>query len=326
MANILYITPEFYTTKKHTGGMGTKTKALSVAWGTDHNIEIDSELDPEKHEFYDVIIIELLGFRNDNKFRERIEALRLCPVPKLVYGSDSEIFRWTGSELDALKDIVDLWIPNIEWQANYFRDFDLAVTDVVYEPIDCDLFRPSEEQKKIIVAGGAISYQKQSEFFIQLFSELAKMDTGEYKTSYIGGHIWGGKPNPIDMELRHELKQVTDIFHGEISQVKVAAALDMPAIGILNPKYETCNRFGMELCAAGKAQICSKHVCYDERPSAKRFDGTVEDCINKLSILTNEFEELPAKKFGKEAREFALANYSYEASLDSLNEILRRVL
>ena len=326
MANILYITPDFYLKSKWSGGMGTKTAAIQSAWSIDHNIDVASEPDLEEHERVNVILIELLGLRNDNRLEERIKTLKKCAAPKLVYGSDSEIFRWTGSELDALKEVVDLWIPNIEWQANYFRDFDLPTTDIVFEPIDCDLFRPSQKQEKIIVAGGGVSHEKQSEFFIELFGKLSEMNTGEYQTAYIGGHIWGGKAKAINMELRHELKQATDIFYGEIPLMKVAAALGMAAIGILNPKYETCNRFGMELCAAGKAQICSEHVCYDERPMASRFDGSVDDCIKKLAYNTNGFEDLPIKEHGTEAREFALANYSYEASLNSLNEILRRIL
>ena len=328
MAHLLYVTPDMYVKSKFAGGMGTKTKAIKAAWGLDHNVETASELDTELLNYYDVIVIELLGFRkknNKDKWDARIESLKSCDAPILVYGSDSEIFRWSGKDLDTLAEHVDLWIPNIEWQANYFRDFDLPVTDIVFEPIDCDLFRPSEKQEKVIIAGGAISPEKNSDFFIELFEALKEVK-GDYETAYVGGHIWGGNPKAIDMELRHEMKQTADIFYGEVPPVKVASAIGSAAVGVLNPYYETCNRFGMELCAVGKAQICSQHVCYDERPSAERFDGSVDDCIEKLKAITNEFEELPAKMFGLEAREFALNNYSYEASLDSLNEILRRLL
>ena len=325
MANILYITPDFYVKSRFAGGMGTKTKALQAAWELEHNIETAAELDTTLSELYDVIIIELLGLRNDNKLEERVKHLQRCTAPKFVYGSDSEIFRWTGDELDMLKTVVDLWIPNCPWQANYFRDFDLPTTHVVYEPINCDLFRPSENSEKVIIAGGAINQEKNSNFFIELFDALNSCKK-EYQTAYVGGNIWGGKPRAIDMKLRHELENKTDIFYGEVSQAKVANALATASIGVLNPYYETCNRFDMELMASGKARLCGHHVCYDQRPTADRFDGSVEDCIAKLNLLTNEFEEFPAKVFGLEARHYAEEHFSYEASLESLNDILRRAL
>ena len=92
MANILYITPDFYSTSKFAGGMGTKTKAIQSAWSIDHKIDIAPEPDPEKSESYDVVLIELLGLRNDKRLEERIEMLKMCPAPKLVYGSDSARF------------------------------------------------------------------------------------------------------------------------------------------------------------------------------------------------------------------------------------------
>ncbi len=325
MSNILYITPDFYVKSRFAGGMGTKTKAIQAAWGLEHNVEVNSELDTMLADLYDVIIIELLGLRNDGKLEERVKALKRCPVPKLVHGSDSEIFRWKGKELDLLAEVVDLWIPNTHWQADYFRDFDLPVTHIVYEPIDCDLFRPSENPEKIIIAGGAINYDKNSNFFIELFDALNEVKNG-YQTAFLGGIIWGGKPKATDMKLRHELQKVTDIFHGEVSQAKVATHLGSAGVAVLNPYYETCNRFDMELMAAGKARLCGPHVCYDERPVALRFDGSVEDCIEQLKALTNGFEDLPAQVYGKIAREYALENWSYEASLHSLNEILRRLL
>ena len=325
MANILYITPQFYVTSKHTGGMGTKTEALKNCWGLTHDIEIASEVEPEYAELYDVIVIELLGLRNDERLEERIEAFRSCDAPKVVYGSDSEIFRWSGKDLDALKEVVSLWIPNIEWQADYFRDFDLPVTEIVCEPVDCMLFRDSDKKEQRIIAGGAISYAKNSDFFVDLFSQLKEMDTGNYQTEYIGGHIWGGKPDAQDMRLRHEMKKVCDVFHGEVLPNAVAGTIAGAAVGVLCPHYETCNRFDQELMANGTARVCSQHMTFTQRPVAQYFDGTVQDCIDTLKEITEGFTELP-DEYGDEARLYAENNFSYEASSEAFNSIIRRLL
>ena len=350
--NILYYTrPDFvqHAGQLSSGGMGTKTRAILDGWGTDHKIVVDSKIpslsETQKEETwlppedrtesdkvivsqFDVILIELMGLLQDPRddVFKRIEELKNYPAPKVVYGSDSEIFRWTGAELDALKAITTLWIPNCKWQADYFRDFDLPVTHIVSEPINCDLFRPATEIKKVIIAGGAISYEKQTEFFIGLFGELSKMDTGEYQTAYVGSADLWGAPKPIDLELQHYLEEVIDIFHGNVSQSKVASILGIAAIVVLNPHYETCNRFHMEAMASGKPTVCGKHILYDERPVTLRFDSSVEDCIEKLSYLTKDFEELPDKSHGKTARAFADEYFAYEASLNALNTLLRGVV
>lgn len=323
MANLLYVTPRLYSSNKHAGGMGTKTTAILNAWGVDHVIDVSEKIDPNDAGMFDFVILELLGLRNGNKLADRIEALKLFDAPILVHGSDSELLRWEGKNLDMLKEVVTIWMPNTTWQSNYFRDFDLPVSEIVFEPIDCDLFRPAEKEK-VIIAGGAISYEKNSDFFVRLFEKL-KGNTGYYRTEYIGGHIWGGKPKPLSLELRHEMKQVVDVFHGEQSPSKVSSTLGAASVGVLCPHYETCNRFDMELMASGVARVCSPHICYDERPVARRFDGTVDDCIIKLKDLTHDFAELPDESHFGDAVMHAYEYWSYDASLDQLNSVLRIV-
>ena len=341
--NILYYTrPDFvqHAGQLSSGGMGTKTRAILDGWGTDHKIVVDSKipkgsvtyLPPQERTGtalqFDVILIELMGLLQSPRedIFKRIEELKAYPAPKVVYGSDSEIFRWTGAELDALKEIVTLWIPNCKWQADYFRDFDLPTTHVVSEPINCDLFRPATEIEKVIIAGGAISYEKQTEFFIKLFGKLAEMDIEGYRTAYVGSADLWGTPKSIDLELQHYLDEVTDDFYGNVPQAKVAAILGTAAAVVFNPHYETCNRFHMEAMASGKPTLCGKHILYNERPVTARFNGSVDDCIEKLTILTHDFEELPDKSHGKTARKFAEKHFAYEASLDAINKILRGVV
>lgn len=322
--NIFYMTPDQYKTKRF-GGMGTKTKTIAEAWSSEHYIDIGSVIDPELASLYDVVIIELLGFRNGEKLKERVENLKRMDVPKVVYGSDSELLRWSGQELATLKEIVTLWIPNMEWQGNYFRDFELPVSDVVYEPINTDMFRPVEQRQKVIIAGGAISQQKQSEFFIELFGTLQEMDTGDYTTAYLGGADSWETYEAINFEIEHELKAVTDTFHGHVSPNKVAVALSEAGVGVLNPHYETCNRFDMELMASGVPRVCGRHVCYDERPTVARFTDT-KSCIKALQSITNEFTALPDQTYSEEAVVYARENFSYEATLQQLNSILRRII
>ena len=337
MANILYYTrTDFVPANNNAGGMGTKTRAMMEAW-TDHNITVSDSLAPPspthlppqeqmQAQQFDVIIIELMGLLNPReKLQERIDELKNYDAPKLVYGSDSEIFRWKGKELEMLKPIVTGWnYANCVWQRNYFMDFDLPVFGIVYEPIDTDMFRPSENPEKIIFTGGRISHQKEAEFFIELFSEL-KEHKKDYKTAYIGSAGGWNDFKPQNLKLEHTLKSVTDMFHGQVEQSKVSSIIGKGAVAVFNPKYETCHRLGMEASSSGKARVCGKHILYDEKITSARFDS-VKSCIKELGELTEGFTELPPAEHGKKAREFALNNYSYKATQEQLNTFLGYVL
>ena len=317
--NILYWTQNTYKNSRFAGGMGSKTRAIRSGWGQAHAIDITSNLDMELAELYDVVMIELLGIRGN--LIENIENLKMLEIPKVVYGSDSELLRWSGKDLKALSEIVTLWIPNMRWQAAYFMDFELPTTDVVYEPIDTSLFRPSAPKKKQIIAGGTVSLEKNAVFFIELFGKLQAQDG--YETVYLSSS-WN-EHTALNYKLEYELKAVTDVWHQNVSQSKVAEILGKGGIGVLNPFYETCNRFDMELMASGVPRICGQHICYDERPTTARFTG-VDDCLETLSELTKDFTKLPQKPAGEMEREYAEETFSFEATLSQLNAILERIV
>ena len=86
---ILYRTSSNYINKQFAGGMGTKTKAMYEAWNEDGyflDVVGDVSLETlENAEVYDVILLELLGLRNDGKLEERLEIFKTC----LLYTSPS---------------------------------------------------------------------------------------------------------------------------------------------------------------------------------------------------------------------------------------------
>ena len=223
-----------------------------------------------------------------------------------------------------LKEVVNLFVPNMEWQGDYFRDFDIPVAPVVYEPIDTDFFRPLEK-KKVILAGGAICHEKNIPFFIELFAKLGEMDTGDYKTAYVGGASLWNEVSPQNMKLERQLKAVTDIFHGIQPANKVATITGEAALAVLNPYYETCNRFDMELMSAGVARVCGPHICYDERPASRRFT-TIDECIEALARITTDWTTLPLKTHETEARQYAVDMFSFDATLKQLDEVLKYLL
>lgn len=318
---LLYITPKYYHSNHKKGGMGTKTHAIKNAWGKFFDIEVSDRVIFDQHQDADFIMIELLGLRNKNGLEDRITELKAMKnTRKVVFGSDSEIFRWTGNELDALAEVVDLWIPNTRWQANYFADFGLLVTDIVSEPTDTALFRPGH-QDKIIMAGGAINYGKDIPFHIELYAKLKEMDTDKYQTAFMGSADMWGQADPKDLKLQRDLKAVTDIFHGYKKPNEVAPILSNSAIVIFNTKYDTCCRFSQETMASGVPQIANQHILWDERPNAGRFNS-IDECIELLENLTENWSQLPDEALGIDAHEYAKKNFSYESTLELIFEIL----
>ena len=142
---------------------------------------------------------------------------------------------------------------------------------------------------------------------------------------YLGSAGLWGERTGINYELEAELKAVTDVFHGAVPQSKVATVLGEGAIGVHNPLYETCNRLDMEMMASGIARVCGPHLCYDERPTVKRFTD-VDTCIAALAEITTDFTTLPIQAYADEARQYAEEHFSYDATLAQLNSILRSLL
>ena len=341
MANILYVTRSNFINFKRAGGMGTKSAALQQAWDdgginrvtmsdslkilekTQRQVHLPDGVKPRMHSVsFDVVILELLAINDESALNANVEILKDFKGAVLVYGSDSELLRWKGQSIEMLKSGVDGWIANCEWQANYFRDFGVPVLGVVREPINCDLFRPGEVRKRVICAGGRISYGKQSDFFIDLFTALKETD---YATAYVGSSQGWGQTDPLGLELEDQLKAVTDTFYGEIPQSQVASVFGESAILVLNSHYDTCSRMGMEGQASGLCIVAGPHLCFDEYPHAHRFSNLTA-CLSVLSEVTESFTMLPVRKDSDSNRKWALEEYSYESSLHQINDVLRRIL
>lgn len=323
MANILYYTREKFIQSAFAGGMKTKTLAIEEAWRSEglHTVEVSASL--EDALAYDVVIVELLALNDFDVLDERLEILSECNQV-LIYGSDSELLRWEGKHIKRLQAAPIKWIANCHWQANYFQDFDLPVIGVVREPVNCDLFRPNTPVKPWILAGGNVSYEKQSDFFIELFGRLQAMETHKYQTGYIGDANTWGSPKVLDLRLAKDLEGVVDVFHGTVPSSTVATILGSGAIFIVNSLYETCNRMGMEAHAAGLLVAGGPHICFDEWPHAVRFT-TLDDCIECLAEATSGFRKLPPTQIRQASRTWAESEFSYAASLAQLNNLLRRL-
>ena len=324
MANILYYTRENFIKKGRAGGMKTKSDAIQESWSSDglHTVEASASL--EDVLAYDVVIVELLALNDFEVLEDRLQVLEDCQTV-LIYGSDSELLRWKGKDIHLLREKTFIkWIANCQWQANYFQNFDLPVIGIVREPVNCDLFRPNVRPKPRILAGGNVSYEKNTTFFIELFQKLREMDTGDYETMYVGdANLWGDF-SVLGLKLANALEAVTHKYMGAVSQSKVAKYLSEGSVFVVNSFYETCNRMGMEAHAAGLPIVAGPHICFDEWPCAKRFT-TLDGCIKKIQEVTTDFSGLPGSKLREDARRWAEAECSYEVSLEQLNTILRRL-
>ncbi len=315
MSRICYISNPHFINNRSAGGMGTKTSAVTKAWEDSgiHTIEIATQ-DTFRNAEVDVIICELLAINDFERIEQLSKDLKAHDAFVFVYGSDSELLRWPGFAIEELKKCVDGWIANCKWQLNYMQDFQLPVLGIVREPIDCDLFRPSRTRGDTVLSGGNISTAKNSEFFIELFNNLKTVETG-----YIGSASGWGNPDYKSLMLERSLKASVDVFHGQQPANKVATIMGEARFFVVNSHYETCNRMGMEAHAAGLEIVAGPHLCFDEWPNAHRFT-TLQEC---LAILNN-FDDADATS--ADNVEFAKENWSYDASLGQLNDIIRRVL
>ena len=99
--NILYFTREKFIQDRHAGGMKTKTVAIQEGWSPDglHTVDVSASL--EDALVYDAIIIELLALNDFDVLDDHLETLKSCNQV-FIYGSDSELLRWKGSDIRKL--------------------------------------------------------------------------------------------------------------------------------------------------------------------------------------------------------------------------------
>ena len=309
-----YLVPQFFLEHHGTssGGMHTKVDRVSRAAGEIYQLHVGSDLSEMRSDF---LLIEPLFFRMEGVWD--LDALRLHPAKKILYCSEMEVFRWTGSFRKALLEICDIVTCNCDYQASLFTAVGIEDPYRLIDPIPADAFQPLPKRMQV-VAMGRTSEIKGSEFIAELFKSLAPT---LMETVYVGGAGLWGEASEADLALEAEIREYTDIFHQNILPEFVPKAIGASSFFVGDTIHDVFSSSHAEALMSGCISIGGQHPIYAERPGYSL--KTVEDVVETIDKLTKGFQKLPDPLLGQSAREWAADNLSFETFTLQLTDLLR---
>ena len=309
-----YLVPKFFAhlSTKHNGGMHTKVDRVRRAVGDLYEIRVISDLSSLRSEF---LLIEPFYFRMSGI--NTLDGLRSHPATKILYCSETEVFRWTGRFRKELLEICDVVTCNCDYQASLFTAVGIQNPYRLIDPIPEDEFQPLTKQMQV-VAMGRISEIKGSAFIAEVFRLLA--DT-PIETVYVGGAKLWGESNAGDLALEAEIREYTDIFHENVLPRYVPEAIGAASFFVGSTIYDVFSSCHAEALMSGCISLGGAHPIYAERPGFTV--KTAEAAFDVIGELTNDFLEMPDPQRGQDVRRWAEQHLSFDCFKGQLTDLLR---
>lgn len=302
------------------GGMPVKTARVLSVLGKRYFVKGISKVTDATAP---LLLIEPLRFHlyeEDEDIFELLSLLKSHPSKKILYCSEMALLRLEPSVLDELLSCIDIITCNCLYQANMFRYIGVKPDAILTDPIPCDVFKlSSDRHKKRVIATGNISWQKNAEYLIEIFSELQALSV---ETCYIGSaNLWGKTSDPFNLNLEKALKAVTTYYHASLTQAETAEVMRSCSVGLWTAWHE-CFGMGLaELMASGLYCWMFPHGLRDERPGLDLdFDSTADAALAIAQSI-----DTPPECLSQTSRDWAVENVSYEAFLDQFESIIGRI-
>ena len=265
-----------------------------------------------------VVLVEPLRFfmRPGDGTLEKLKAL---DAKKILYGSEFAPMRVPPSVRDALFEACDLITVNCKFLQNLFAYIGWKDTHLLVDPYPTDMFcLPTAERKNRVVAGGQISWQKNTMHLIEVFKRLE----GVAERVYIGsGTLWG----KFDWQkrLEDELFEHTDRIVPDATPAEVAVELKEAKCGVWCAFHDTFSSWTHEALCCGLPVVASCHGLSPELPIQTAMG--VDDQVR----LVGEILDMPSDAYQEQSEglaQWSVENVSYEVFLSQLRDIVRLIV
>ena len=306
-----YLVPSFLLKTTGSGGMRTKIERVRRAAASRYQMHAGSDLSAMCSDF---LLIEPLYFRMEDNFD--LEALRLNPAKKVLYCSEMEMFRWTGSFRKELLGICDVVTCNCDYQASLFRAVGIEDSHRLIDPIPENDFEPLPKKLRV-VAMGLISKIKNSGFVAELFKRLA---TTPMETVYVGGASLWSEASEADLVIEAEIREYADLFHENIRPELVPRAIGAASFFTASTIHDVSACCHAEALMSGCISVSCNHPVYSERPGF--ICSTVEGVLDRLASLTDGYAHLPDEQLSIGSRDWAASHVSFDTFQGQLTGIL----
>ena len=299
------------------GGVATKVyrvnEAANLRWLTSIVSDL-SKVDAP------VVLVEPLWFCMPGKlFRHKIEAFKKLDAMKIFYGTELSPLKWPATLRSEILGACDAITVCCDYQREMFRYIGVDSALTLCDPVPSTIFGDTTTRRKRLVAAGKIGWQKNSETVADLFEEVEAVSHGDLQTVYLGGaDMWGDVPSPINTQLQCRLEAVSTEFILNAPMDVVAREMN-EAIFFAHCGYHDTNpALQLESSMAGCITVALPHPTMAGRSEYVVFPNVEAMAAAMAEMSLEEIEE-----GSKKAREWALANCSYETFLGQLEQVIQ---
>ena len=266
-----------------------------------------------------VSIAEILWFHGEgpDHIQQRVDAWSKLDAFKILMTSDVELFRLNGALREQIIDGSDVIACLTDYVLQLFRHF-TPKAEVLYDPIDIDMFKPLPKHREIYSAG-QITVEKNVQMIAEIFGKIP--EKSDLKKTYIGSrHLWAGNSRPeVSAKLEADLSEVCNHLESEIPYTAIPERIGGIWGYVADTRYDFSSYSMTEAMACGCWIFTGRHLMYDERPG-KRFKTSEKAAKQVLKQL----EKTPPESgvINEEARQFVVDQNSYDSFRKQFKHII----
>ena len=295
------------------GGMSVKYARVEEALSMRYTVRRLSDVEDVNA---DIVIVDPLWFTWGGDIDEKTEAFLCCGFERvLICGSESNLLYWPH-RLRARVVIQDAtWrTHNSRYQRQFLRTCGIYDSQYLCDPVPESLFYPATKAPRIY-ASGQISWEKRTESLVELYTYL---QGSHVETCYVGSATtWGDDDNPESLSERFRLQallqDVTDTFHGNVTQAQVARISNTSQFFMHVAEHDTSCQGEQEAAMGGACLFGLGHPINAERPVRQFVD--IAECAE--AILQTRI----TSRANTKVHDFAMRNWSYEAFLKQFDRL-----
>ena len=228
----------------------------------------------------------------DDRFYEYMTS----PMTKILWLEEQEVFRWSFSKRKMLVAYAQGVLCCNEYMQNLLAQFDIKA-QVLYTPIDDNLYKPAKQKKPQLVALGQVSHAKRTDTMLRMFERLPK----DIEPIYIGSAaLWGLPSRKADTELEKLVSQycthIPSASHEEVARIlgeswamASMTIYDVGSLAFIEAGLSGCNVY---------AHIY--HRMFDEYDNVERTSDNPEYMADEITAQFTKFDGKPNLKLRKE--------------------------
>ena len=262
-----------------------------------------------------IALLDVLAMHPDGeKFNEIVQEILEWDVIKILWAEEQEFLRWSHQKRLELISATDIMAVSNLYLQSILNEFDID-TKILYTPIDSTFYKPAKTKKPRLVAVGQVSWSKNTDGIIELFTALK--DT-EIECVFIGNaHLWGKMARSTDSVLESQLEKCCT-WISSASRTEMAELLGEAWGFVSMSRYDVGSLSFLESAMAGcHCFAWNTHPQFDEYKHINRFDA-VEDGTTLILDKFNETRDKPNRQIRNEV----MKKHSFESFTKSLAYII----